>query len=438
MFYTANAYDPSFSSSSVYFFGDIAVSQSPAGPFVQYNRYFEKETGYTPKIDEEHKLRIYEPIFDFSEMDQDDPLYESETDGYMKVIDLNPFIDPVSGEKYMYFCHDLGRAVAITQSSVYAIRLNNDWTPDYTKVSKLISADDDMGYNLNEGDVNEAPFMVYNKESKLYYLFYSANNYKQKTYAVHLAVGDSPTGNFRKLSKEDGGFVLYAEGDWSWASGTGHCSVVDKDGQSYLFYHAHTDRVNGNSSRGVAMDELNWVKNGNGVLVPVVNGPSYALLPKTTEECKNIAREATVQASGLKSDSEASYLNDGIIPNHDVAFLKECEFEGGKNGTITLSFDDYREVVAISVFNSRDFDKMFNKITNIEVEFYDETAKKSRTASTGALTFDWDRYYTIDGKVIPCGSISIEFAPLKVKTVKITLAGTDSTYAVPEVYILGK
>ena len=42
MFYTANRYDTGFES-DLYFFGDIAVSQSPAGPFVQYNKYMGKD-----------------------------------------------------------------------------------------------------------------------------------------------------------------------------------------------------------------------------------------------------------------------------------------------------------------------------------------------------------------------------------------------------------
>lgn len=116
MFYTANRYDTSFAS-SMYFFGDIAVSESPAGPFVQYNKYFGNEPVV---IDEEKKIMAYEPAFDFSKMDPSHPLYETDSDGYMKVIDLNPFIDPVSGQKYVYFCHDLGANLAISESSIPA------------------------------------------------------------------------------------------------------------------------------------------------------------------------------------------------------------------------------------------------------------------------------------------------------------------------------
>ena len=97
MFYTANRYDTKFESAT-YFFGDIAVSASPAGPFVPYNKYY----GNDPVVvDEKQKILTYEPVFDFSKMDPEHPLYETATQGYMKVIDLNPFIDPKAWDPYL-------------------------------------------------------------------------------------------------------------------------------------------------------------------------------------------------------------------------------------------------------------------------------------------------------------------------------------------------
>ena len=52
MFYTANRYDTSFESATN-FYGDIAVSESPAGPFVQYNKYLGKDPIV---VDEEKKI----------------------------------------------------------------------------------------------------------------------------------------------------------------------------------------------------------------------------------------------------------------------------------------------------------------------------------------------------------------------------------------------
>lgn len=441
MFYTADEYAPGAASSTHHFFADIAISDKPQGPFVQYNRYYEKELNYSPRVDSQNRLKIYEPLFDFSKMSTTDPLYEAKNDGYMKVIDVSPFIDPVSGKKYMYFCHDLGSTISVTSSSIYAIELHDDWTPDYTKVYQLTEANKltvggENTIQLSEGKVNEAPFVVYNPTSKLYYLFYSANTYNQKTYSVRLAVGSSPTGPFTKLTNEQGGFVLYAEGHWSWASGTGHCSVVNRDGQDFIFYHAHKNRVNGNSSRAVAMDELNWVENDDGLLIPIVNGPSYALMPKTTTEHTNLAKSAVITATNVSSDSDVKYLNDGIIPNHSAGFSKECQFNSG-SATITLSFDDYKEIVALSVFNSKDYDLTFSRIEKISFEVYDEAHDFHGVYYTDPLSFDWDRYYTTDGYVIPCGSFTIEFAPIKVKTITIELNVTEA-FAISEICVLEK
>ena len=136
MFYNANRYDTSFESGTN-FYGDVAVSESPAGPFVQYNKYLGKEPVL---VDEAKKILAYEPVYDFAKMPKEHPLYESEKDGYMKVIDMNPFVDPATGNKYMYFCHDLGKKEGVTESSIYVVALNDDYTAKYDEVYHLTSA----------------------------------------------------------------------------------------------------------------------------------------------------------------------------------------------------------------------------------------------------------------------------------------------------------
>ena len=431
MFYTANRYDTGFESAT-YFFGDIAVSESPAGPFVPYNKYYGKDPVV---VDEEKKIVTYEPLFDFSKMDPGHPLYEKETDGYMKVIDLNPFIDPKTGNKYMYFCHDLGKQQAISDSSIYVMALNDDYTPDYTQVYALTATnrqqvDGVQDISLNEGNVNEAPYMLYNEESGKYYLLYSSNAYYQKTYNVRVAVGDSPTGPFRKLSQDEGGWLLYADSHWSWASGTGHCSVVNRDGQDYIVYHAHLDRVNGNSKRGIAMDELHWVENGSGLLVPVANGPSVAMMPLTTYQYENVAGKAEITADHIV-DGAAENMNDGIILHRDSSFLKDAIFDGSE-ATIKLKFSQPETVSGIAVYNSADYDYMFSNIdtvrlhlSNGKIEFRD-------------LSFDWSSYYTEDGYVIPGGSIAVTFEPTEVTEIEIVMPASDVQYAISEIAVMAK
>lgn len=432
MFYTANRYDTGFAS-GLYFFGDIAVSESPAGPFVQYNKYLGKEP---VTVDAEKKIRTYEPVFDFANMDPGHPLYETDTDGYMKVIDLHPFVDPVSGRKYLYFCHDLGAAQAISESSIYVMALRDDYTPDYSQVYALTSPnclerDGEYDTTMNEGSVNEAPYMLYNEQSGKYYLLYSANSYLQKTYCVRVAVGDSPTGPFRKLTREEGGYLLYADSHWTWASGTGHCSVVRRDGQDYIMYHAHLDRVNGNSKRSVAVDELHWTENGNGLLIPVANGPSASRMPLTTYLYENVAPEAKITADHL-SQGTAKAMIDGIITQRESSFLQDAVFDGS-SATVTLTFDEPKTVCGIAVYNSYDYDYMYSDIESICLKFADGESKQFQN-----LPFDWDSYYTEEGYVIPGGSVSLEFEPAKVTEIAITMPGADEKYAISEIAVMAK
>lgn len=431
MFYTANRYDTSFQS-GLWFFGDIAVSESPAGPFVPYNKYHGKEPIL---IDEKQKILAYEPMFDFSKMDPEHPLYETELDGYMKVIDLNPFIDPASGKKYVYFCHDLGKAQAISDSSIYVMALNDDYTPNYGEIYALTTAnslerDGKYDISLNEGNVNEAPYVIYNEQSSKYYLLYSANAYYQKTYCVRVAVGDTPTGPFRKLTQAEGGYLLYADSHWTWASGTGHCSVVSRDGQDYIVYHAHQDRVNGNSLRGIAMDELHWVENGNGLLVPVANGPSAAFMPLTTYQYENVATKATVTANNIV-EGTAQALTDGIVIHRESSFLQDAVFDG-KATTIKLKFDEPQDVCGIAVYNSYNYDYLFSNIKTIRLLLADGGSVVYKD-----LAFDWEQYYTEEGYVVPGGSIALEFAPAQVTAIEISMPASES-YGISEIAVMAK
>lgn len=432
MFYTANRYDTSFAS-TLNFYGDIAVSESPAGPFVQYNQYLGNEPVV---VDEEKKVLAYEPMFDFSNMSPSHPLYEAASDGYMKIIDLNPFIDPKTGGKYVYFCHDLGKDLAISNSSIYVMALNADYTPNYTQVHALtapnrLEEDGVHDATLHEGNVNEAPYMLYNERSGKYYLLYSANAYYQKTYCVRVAVGDSPTGPFRKLTQEEGGYLLYADSHWTWASGTGHCSVVNRNGQDYIVYHAHQDRVNGNSKRGIAVDELHWTENADGLLVPVVNGPSSAFMPLTTYLYENVAGEAKITANHI-AEGTAEALNDGLIQHRESSFLQDAVFDGG-SATVKLRFDETKTVCGIAVYNSYDYDYLFSDIQAVRLYLADGGVRSVKN-----LSYDWDLYYTEEGYVVPGGSIAMEFDPVEVTAIEIVMPAADAQYGVSEIAVMAK
>ena len=392
------------------FYADIAVSPSPAGPFVAYHQYFGKEPVV---LDEEAKTLAYAPVFDFANMDPDDPLYEAGTNGYMKVIDMSPFVDPVSGKKYMYFCHDHAAELGITKSGIYVIALNDDYTPDYSQVHALTEADS----SLSEGKVNEAPFVVYNAESGKYYLLYSANAFYQQSYCVRVAVADSPVGPFTKLTQEEGGWLLYAENDL--AAGTGHCSVVSRNGQDYIVYHAHKEQTDEALIRGIAVDELHWVENANGLLVPVANGPSVAAIPLTTDGFRNIAASATVTADHL-AEGSAEAMTDGLILHHESSFLQDALFDGS-SATVKLQFNEAAAINGIAIHNG--YEHLFSSVASIRLQL----------VGGGYITFN---DLAVESATVPGSGVCLSFTTLKVVAIEIVMPASDAQYAVSEIAVM--
>ncbi len=478
------------------FYLDCAVSENPQGPFTQYARYIEtlelsdsasqeerEQLAYwqeklAPYIDndvaaelglEEDTLYIYPPLVDFRNMREQK---EGETDsdymartpastdldtypnsaGYMKVIDACPFIDPVSGEKYLYFVRDLGESGETSNrfatSCIGVIAMDDYWRPkldengNYESVKLLTETnrknvgDTIADSSLIEGDVNEGPYMLYNEESGKYYLLFSANSYWEKSYSVRVAVGDSPTGPFTKLSRSEGGWLLYADPSCSWMSGTGHNSVVEKDGKQYIVYHAHQNRSQGGGARMIGFDSLVWTTNSDGLLIPHANGGSYSYMPQTTGEWSNIAPEAAVTSTNTAEGSDVKYLNDGVVKFHDDGVVNEFDMNAG-SAEITLTFEDYREISALFIFNSFDFDRTLGQVDSVEFYTKDAETGEDVIAYTSALTFDWDKYY-VDGEYIPGGSFVIYFQPMLVNKITIKLPAVSSACSISDIMVLGK
>ena len=401
MFYNADRYD-----NEGCFFGDIAVSADPAGPFIPYNQYLGKAPVL---IDEENDIWAYEPVFNFEKMDPSHELYESSSDGYMKVIDLNPFVDPVTGQKYVYFCHDV--ISTATKSSIYAMELEDDFTPNYSSVASLLTAESALG----EGKVNEASFVVYNEQSGKYYLLYSANRYYQTSYCVRVAVADSPLGPFTKLSEAEGGYLLYGNDQMS---GTGHCSVVNRDGQDYIVYHAHKEKTEDTFVRGIAMDQLYWAENANGLLVPVVNGPSNADMPLTTADYVNIASNATITASNLVSNS-AGMLTDGIILHRESSFLQNATFDGS-GATIKLQFEKAQPVSAVGIYNG--YEKPFADVVSVRLYF----------ANGESIC------YTADSLISSESVVLLKTISVDVVAVEIIMPAADAEYTISEIAVMSQ
>ena len=394
----------------------MAVSESPKGPFVQW-------TGTNADglvIDKKT------PLIDFDRMDPSHPLYK----GRIRAIDLYPYTDPASGDKYLYFVRNKGKNGTNTQangtSEIWGMKMKDWVTPDYSTVTRLtevgkISVGGSKTRN-QEDTINEGPAVLY--KDGTYYLTYSINFASDKRYSVWQATADSPLGHFTKIPQEKGGMILGVDGPWDYASGTGHHNFLQIGDELYIFYHAHTLRTYTSlSDRAIAFDKLIWTTNQDGQTILHANGPTWSPQPYPTavSGCTGIEAEASVSVEGTLTGAE--YLTDGIYNMHERGGRPEAEFTDKVQ--ITLTWEDYRTVAGLSVTNSTFYEKMFQNIERIEfdcitpegqkeIRYIDNLAYDSERYVSGEKTLEFNR---------PGAGIVLRFKEQpQVKEIRITVA----------------
>lgn len=406
----------------------VAVSDTPYGPF---------EQGGSDRT---------KPLIQHSDLT--DTLLETGDENLselISLIDASPFIDPKTGEKYLYFVRS--HVERGTDSVICGMKMKSWLEPDFSTTVQLTSCEKRTVDNGNssvertdwsESGVNEGPFMFY--DNGVYYLTLSINGYTNKLYSVIQATGDSPLGTFEKLAQEDGAYVLQAETSWGFASGTGHHSFVRAHDELWIVYHAHTDRNLGSSQRGMAADRVFITKNLSGESILYCNGPTYSLqpLPESVSGYRNITSEAEITAKKLESDSSLSYLTDKLYKVHTYYdFVKDTELKA--NGKIELEFEDYRKIRAIMIVNTIEDEKYFEYVENISLSFEKFSASENETVrgtvNTGRVDFNKERYFNINQTVQPGSSLVVEFEELSVKKISITFP--NYSCAVSEIIVLG-
>jgi beta-xylosidase len=234
----------------------VAVSDSPAGPFVDL---FDR------------------PIFN--------PEYP--------IIDANVYFDDENGKCYLYFSrccykHAVESEIAdslrkagsfqeIEESWVYGVELKPDFSGVIGEPVLLLCPPTELSDRQSEwesrsathGEVNrrwtEGSYLF--REGDTYYMMYSANHYGGQYYAVGYATADNPLGPFTKAENNPvleenvskGGKVM----------GTGHNMVLTMpDGNRYCVYHGRM--IDNPGERVVLMDKINIDEAG----VLTVEGPT--------------------------------------------------------------------------------------------------------------------------------------------------------------------
>ena len=187
---------------------------------------------------------------------RDKPLVCQNTEG--GTIDANTFRD---GDKLYILYKNDGNCCG-KPTNIYVQELAPDGLSLVGEPTQLIVNDQPW-----EGSVVEAPTMW--KRDDQYYLFFSANNYGDASYAVGYATCDSPTGPCQDAPENP---ILKSAFDRvPSVIGPGHQTIVVKDDQEWLVYHQWEVLPGGmrGERRFVSLDRLRW-EDGK----PIVDGPT--------------------------------------------------------------------------------------------------------------------------------------------------------------------
>ncbi len=426
-------YSAPWGSSGTLRYDSCAVSNSPEGPFTEITS--DTKTAQEPLlIFELHKNEIAQDLVSPA-------IGHFGTPGFIKAIGPSPFIDPETGKRYLFFVADLGTENNDNTSGAYCLEMEDWATPKYntlTRITRYGHTTIDGTTKIQEGgNTNEGP-MCYYKDGK-YYLIFLTYTYYNANYQVRAAVADSVMGPYTKLDMNDGAQVLYTEPNFQrQAVGIhGFTDCGDTLMSSYMTFMNNVDYATG--TRKFALDEVVFVENSQGLLTMHCNGPSVTPqpLPEFISGYKNVATEAVITSDNTAEGSDVKYLNDKVIPYHDNSLADEY-VAGDGTTTITMEFEDYKTLRSVMVYNSRDYDLMFNQIDSITFDY--RKNGKTGNVTIGPVEYNWD-YYDQENEKPAVGSAMIaEFDELDVKkvSIKVSVPDEQKQLAIPEIILLGR
>lgn len=458
----------------------VATSSSPAGPFKMVDFTDAKscgeenvrtidagDYGYTCDY---LKYMLFEPIETNQAWHKIMPERIPEnSDKLCNNIDASPFVDPVTKKKYLIFNHE-------RQPSPILIMEMENWLKPLPETTKVIArcgyytvedyekaqkgeAVETSDFEMRTNKVNEGPCMYYNAENKKYYLTYSVNGFMDPTYAVAQAVSDSPTEGFRKLTQAENGLILSADdGGNKLASGTGHHCFFHIGEKLYIYYHKHTVPY-ADEGRYTAVDEVKFVtikdQNGEDLDVMYVNGPTVTTQPAIVKgmEYADISgklQSVSVISGTLAEGSDTKWLNDGLLSynmklNQEFLNTYVRETEITSDTTFELSFADYETIRGLMIYNSKNLEKVFYKIKNVEFESEGKTYFIKELNIDEQSNFKFNEFELMYGnKVVEAvaygGGVYAEFAATKVKKIRFTVEVPEgqTEVGISEVAVMGK
>jgi beta-xylosidase len=231
----------------------VAVSDKPTGPFedmydrpvfdpgypiIDANLYFESDRVYLYYSRCCYKHPVRSEVSDWAKMQG---WYDEIEESWVYGVEVKPDFSGVIGEPQLLLCppEKMNDPQAEWESrSVTSHEVNRRWT--------------------------EGSFLL--ARNGRYYLMYSANYFGGKNYAVGYAVAENPLGPFVKAGNNP---VLQKNIELGGnVTGTGHCMVLDVNGQLYCVYHGRTEETG--EERVVFIDPMEILPDGQ----LVVYGPT--------------------------------------------------------------------------------------------------------------------------------------------------------------------
>jgi arabinoxylan arabinofuranohydrolase len=219
------------------------------------------------------------------------------------LFDPGVFVDD-DGQAYLYFG---GGA----PGNARVIRLNSD----------MISING-SAITLDVPDFFEALYM--HKRNGVYYLSYSTT--PGTGFRIDYMTSSSPTSGFTRR-----GTVLTNP----WQNGNNnHQSIVEFNGQSYVFYHNRAisnERGASSFQRSINVDRLFY--NADGTIQQVINGPAGVpklknVNPSVTNEAETIDNELGIETEGPPTGTR----NLSFIDNGDWVQISNVDFGAGFGG----------------------------------------------------------------------------------------------------------
>lgn len=422
----------------------VAYSENPYGPF-------ECPDGMTNANGEE--LTKSEPVYEFSSILPNREGIENQ------ILDNHAFVDPVTGDKYMYFSawQDWGKR---GYQEIYGVKMIDWFTPDYSTLKQLTSI-----YNTTVGDfkqemessnthfgdideggsgyatVNEGPFIYY--KDGTYFLTFSVYAYTSELYQVRQAISDSPLGDYTKIQPDEGGTVLATSPEWGNVASAGHHCFIKAGDELMIAYHTFLNRRDIEGGRALAVDRVSFVKNEDGQLLMHGNGPTYSFqpLPEAVSGYKDVAKDATITASHTAEDSDVGYLTDGLLKAHDYDLVKEYttkEVSSTEVATINLKFDDWTNVRSVLVYNSMEYNSSFVQLEYVKLKY--KTVAGSAWVQADDVAFDYSWNSDSRSTMYPGGASILEFDEMPVKEIEIGIKLSSGVpfVSIGEIYVMGK